>query len=88
MTEAKPEIEQKNRIQFRRIRVRKEDSAYVYCILESHEGITSYSTLDHQAGDPFRDLELQIPFDFVDEVNRVLKDLGDMIYELSEDGSN
>jgi hypothetical protein len=64
------------------IRVRKEDSAFVYNLLESYEGITSYSTLDHKVGDSFRDLELRIPPDFVNEVEELLKSLGEMVYEL------
>jgi hypothetical protein len=64
------------------IRVRKEDSAFVYNLLESYEGITSYSTLDHKVGDSFRDLELRIPPDFVEDVEDLLKRLGEMVYEL------
>ena len=60
---------------FKNIRVRKEDSAYVYFILESQEGITSYSTLDHKPGDRFRDLELRIPPDFVAEVEELFERL-------------
>ena len=66
------------------IRVRTQDSAYVYFILESYEGITSYSTLDSKPGDAYRDLELRTPPDFQTEVDEVLKNLGDMIYELKE----
>ena len=69
---------------YKKIRVRKEDSAFVYFILESYEGIASYSTLDHKIGDPHRDLELRIPPDFVGEVQELLKELGDMIYELND----
>jgi hypothetical protein len=68
----------------RTVRVRKQDSAFVYCILESHEGIASYSTLAHEAGAAHRDLELQIPPDFAEDVERVLKQLGEMIYELRQ----
>jgi hypothetical protein len=64
------------------IRVKKEDSAYVYFILESYEGITSYSTLDFKHGDNFRDLELRIPTDFLSEVEDLLKILGEMVYEI------
>jgi hypothetical protein len=64
------------------IRVKKEDSAFVYFILESYEGITSYSTLDHREGDAYRDLELRIPPDFVAEVEDLLKRLGDLVYEI------
>lgn len=66
----------------KKIRVKKEDSAFVYFILESHEGITSYSTLPFQQGDSFRDLELRIPPDFIIEVEELLKSLGDLIYEI------
>ncbi len=60
---------------FRTIRVRKEDSAYVYFMLESYEGIASYSTLESKPGDAHRDLELRIPPDFVGEVDRLLAQL-------------
>ena len=63
-------------------RVRKEDSAYVYFILESYEGITSYSTLPFEKGDIHRDLELRIPPDFLNEVEDLLKRLGDLVYEI------
>ncbi|HLD98700.1 MAG TPA: DUF4911 domain-containing protein [Bdellovibrionota bacterium] len=64
------------------IRVRTEDSAFVYFILESYEGITSYSTLDFKPGDAYRDLELRIPPDFLSETEDLLRRLGEMVYEL------
>jgi hypothetical protein len=67
------------------IRVKKEDSAYVYFILESYEGLTSYSTLDFEVGCPYRDLELRIPVDFLTEVEELLKSFGDMIYEIKSE---
>ena len=66
----------------KRIRVRKQDTAFIYFILESYEGIASYSTLDSQPGDAHRDLELIIPTDFEAEVASLLKDLGEMAYEI------
>jgi hypothetical protein len=66
----------------RRVRVRKEDSAFVYAVFEAHEGVLSYTTLDHRAGDLHRDLELSIPAGLADEARRILEDLGEMIYEL------
>lgn len=66
----------------RRIRVRSEDSAYVYSLFESYEGIASYSTLDHKPGDPHRDMELSIPLGYQKEVEALLKILGDMVYEI------
>ena len=66
----------------RKIRVRKEDSAFVYFVLEANEGIAAYSTLEFKPGDPHRDLLILIPPDFEEDVDRVLKSLGEMIYEL------
>jgi hypothetical protein len=67
---------------FKKIRVRKQDSAFVYFVLEASEGMTSYSTLEFKPGDPYRDLELRIPPDFVADVEDLLKSLGDMVYEI------
>jgi hypothetical protein len=69
----------------KKVRVKKEDSAFVYFILESYEGITSYSTLNFKQGDPHRDLELRIPPDFVEEVDQLLKTLGEMVYEIKSE---
>ena len=55
----------------------------VYFILESYEGICSYSTLAFKTGDAYRDLELRIPPDMIQEVDEVLKSLGELIYEIS-----
>lgn len=54
----------------------------MYFILESYEGITSYSTLDFKAGDAHRDLELRYSPDFAKEVEDLLERLGDKVYEL------
>ena len=72
----------KTRSTFRKIRTRTEDSALVYFVLESHEGICSYSTLPYGKGDPARDLILRIPPGFENEVDLALAPLGDKIYEL------
>ena len=75
---------------FKIIRVKKEDAAFLYFILESYEGITSYSTLntkgDAKDGEAHRDLELRIPPDFVGEVEELLKSLGDLVYEIQPTG--
>ena len=63
----------------RRIRVRSEDSAFVYSIFEASEGVCAYSTLPHQAGDRHRDLELVVPEGLLPEVERILKDLADQL---------
>lgn|GEM_PF-1601078 len=64
----------------RLIRVEKKNSAFVYAILESLEGMASYSTVD-LPGDPvrvgksFRDIELCIPDAFVSDIEKVLQGL-------------
>lgn len=55
------------------IRVSKSNSAYVYAILESLEGMTMYSTLDGRVEDRFCDLELLIAPDFVKEVTELIQ---------------
>lgn len=68
----------------KKIRVRKEDSAYVYFILESYEGVTSYTTLASTTGDAHRDLELRYTPDFKDDVEDILRGLGEMVYEIKD----
>ena len=58
-----------------RIRLRREDAAYVYAILEANGGLTAYSTLEHGPGERHRDLELVVPIGFVDEVNSLIEEL-------------
>jgi len=41
--------------------------------------MTSYSTLDHEIGDAYRDLELRIAPDFVEDLMNQLAPLGGMI---------
>jgi hypothetical protein len=59
----------------RRIRVRSEDSAFVYAIFEASEGVSAYSTLPNRPGDRHRDLELVIPVGQLPEAERIIKDL-------------
>ncbi len=66
------------------IRVRKQDSAFIYHLLESYEGIASYSTLDSPPGSSYCDLELSIPAGFAEDVERLLSELGDKVYERTD----
>ena len=66
----------------KKIRMRKEDSVFVYFVFEAHEGICSYSTLPFEKSDAHRDMILRIPPDFEQEVQEVLNELGDKVYEL------
>lgn len=62
------------------LRVRKEDSAYLYQVLESYEGLTNFSTLDSKANPAFRDIELHIPPDLRAEVMLLVERLKAEIY--------
>lgn len=57
------------------IRVHRKNSAFVYAILESLEGMASFSTLPDQPGAEHRDLELRIPPSFLSEIEVVLDGL-------------
>ncbi len=62
------------------IRVLKKDSAFVYAILESLEGMASYSTLSDELGrSNYRDLELLIPLGYSEDVDLVLEGLSKKI---------
>lgn len=55
-----------------KIRVRKQDSAYLYQILESYEGLANYSTVSQQKDLPYRDIELHIAPDLRAEVEALV----------------
>jgi len=63
-------------------RSRKQDSAYVYAILESYEGVVSYSTLDGQPTDLHRDLEITYSPETEKDVLLLLQSLSEVLYEL------
>ena len=66
----------------RKIRVRREDSVFVYWVLESHEGTVAYSTLEHRPGDAHRDLVIFVPPGQEAAADHLLRSLGDLIYEI------
>lgn len=59
----------------KKIRVHRKDSAFTYAILESLEGMASYSTLPDEPGQNYRDLALCIPEPFVLDIEIVLNGL-------------
>lgn len=61
------------------IRIKKEDSAYVYRVLESYEGLTNFSTVDGEFSTPFRDIQLHMAPDLVAEVKILIKNLSEEI---------
>ena len=57
------------------LRVKKEDSAYLYQVIESYEGITNHSTLGEAKGVPHRDVILHIAPDLRHHVERMVEEL-------------
>jgi hypothetical protein len=69
------------------IRTTKQDSVFIYQLLEAHEGWAAYSTLPFKAHDPYRDLALIVPEDFKNEVMNLLESLKDRVMILESDPS-
>jgi hypothetical protein len=69
------------------IRTKKEDSAFVYNVLEAHEGIAAYTTLPFRSQDPFRDLELLVTEELKEDLLALLQDLKEMVEILPDDPS-
>ena len=57
------------------IRVRKQDSAYLYQVLESYEGLANYSTLPVAKELPYRDIVLHVAPDLRKEVEALVERL-------------
>lgn len=57
------------------VRVRKQDSAYLYQVLESYEGLANYSTLTAGKDLPYRDIALHIAPDLKAELEALLERL-------------
>lgn len=64
------------------IRVRKEDSAFVYNVLEAHEGLASYTTQPNQPGEAHRDIELTIPTGLRSEAEIMLNSIRELWVEV------
>jgi hypothetical protein len=58
------------------IRVRKQDSAYLYQLLESYEGLASFSTLTVGKDVPYRDVVIHAAPDFRQVVEELIERLG------------
>jgi hypothetical protein len=54
------------------IRVRKQDSAYFYQLLESYEGLASFSTLPSEKDAPYRDIAIHAAPDLRREVEALI----------------
>jgi hypothetical protein len=61
------------------LRVQKKDSAYLYQVLESYEGLANYSTLTVEKERPYRDIALHIAPDLRPEVEALVERLREEI---------
>lgn len=57
------------------LKVKKEDSAIVYFILEANEGICFYSTIPHETHDQFRIVEIKYTKELEKEFNQIINQL-------------
>ena len=55
------------------IRVPKEQSSFTYFTLESNEGLCFYSTLEHEKGQLYRDIDIKGSLDFQEDVDHILE---------------
>lgn len=62
------------------LRVRKADSAYLYQVLESYEGLTNFSTLEDREDPAYRRIVLHIAPDLRVDVERLVKHLQKEIF--------
>ncbi|MCC7441661.1 MAG: hypothetical protein IT285_08510 [Bdellovibrionales bacterium] len=67
------------------LRTRKEDSAFLYTVLEATEGIASFTTLPHAPGEADRTVELLIPVSRLPEAEQLVCSLGAVIVEARKD---
>ena len=55
------------------LRVRKQDAAYLYQLLESYDGLVSFSTKEGQREASYRDVVLHVPPELRAEVERLVE---------------
>ncbi len=58
-----------------RIEVNKDESYFIYFILESNEGLCFYSTANFEKGQSFREIHIWGPIEWETEVSRILEQL-------------
>ncbi len=66
------------------VRTTKADSAFLYHVIEAHEGLATCTTLPNPEHAQYRDVELLVPRELVAEMKLVLEDLSDIVTILSQ----
>jgi hypothetical protein len=57
----------------------KEESSFLYFLLEGHDNLSFYSTLPHKNGDLDRTMEIFSPIEFKDDLDRLWAHLGPIL---------
>lgn len=57
------------------IRAKKEDSAYIYFQMEASDGLCFYSTIPHQVGQEYRDIDIKGSIEFKPQLMALLNSL-------------
>lgn len=55
------------------VKIEKAQASFLYFMLESHDGIFFYSTLDHETGAGFRNIALNFHFSMLPQAMNFLK---------------
>ena len=61
------------------LKLPKEHSSFLYFVLEGHDNLSFYSTLPHEEGSQFRELELFSPIEFTEDLDRLWQHLEDSL---------
>jgi hypothetical protein len=69
------------------IRTHKRDSAFIYAVLEAHEGLAAYTTLPHVHHSQSRTLALLVPDELKSDLMTVLQELHSWVEVLEDDPS-
>ncbi len=67
------------------VRTSKQDSVFLYNVLEASEGLAAYSTVNYQIGDRHRDVELLIPLKLLKNVKDLMTFLKNTVQIISEE---
>ena len=54
------------------LKTSKKDSAFLYFVLESNEGLCFYSTLDESVGEDYRLIQVNYTQDFQDQIEKLI----------------
>ena len=64
---------------YRMLRLPKADSAFFYFTLEACDNLCFYSTMPHETGQSYRDIEVQSTIEFRDQLDELITQLSTKI---------